>query len=138
MTKRNFNKLESCLEVHVHAVSGARWYNVTYRIRHNSAIEVAHYLNRDDPHGLTKYVTGFVHSVTSDNAEMSYGCSYSRESGISFDVRWQRDAYTSTKEIIRRAKMLGRVLQSALERKLRQMRAAYPEIDYRATFEPGA
>lgn len=138
MTKRNFNNLTSSLEVYVHAVSGARRYNVTYRIHHDNAIEVAHYLNRDDPHGLTKYVTGFVHNVSSGNADMSYGCSYSRESGIGFDTTWVRDEYTSTKEIIRRAKMLGRVLQSALERKLRQMQAAYPEIDYRATFEPGA
>ena len=138
MTKQGFNKLTSSLEVYVHAISGARRYNVTYRIRHDKAIEIAHYLNRDDPYGLTKYVTGFVKQVSDERAEMSHGCSYGREGGIGFDTAWVRDEYTSTKEIIRRAKMLGRVLQSALERKLRQMHAAYPEIDYRATFEPGA
>ena len=138
MTKRGFNKLTSSLEVHVHAIYGARLYNVTYRIKHPQVVELSQYVNRDNALALSEFVEGFVHNVTSGNAELSYGCSYSRESGIGFDVRWQRDAHTSTKEIIHRAKMLGRVLQSALERKLRQMQAAYPEIDYRATFEPGA
>lgn len=138
MTNQGFNKLTSSLEVHVHAIGGARRYNVTYRIRHDKAIEIAHYLNRDDPHGLTKYVTGFVKQVSDERAEMSYGCSYSRESGISFDTTWVREEYTSRKDVINSARLVGRVLQSALERKLRQMQAAYPEIDYRTTFEPGA
>ena len=138
MTKRNFNKLTSSLEVYVHAICGARLYSVTYRIKHPQIVELSQYITRDNALALSEFVEGFVKNVSSGNADMSYGCSYSRESGISFDTAWMRDEYTSTKEIIRRAKMLGRVLQSALERKLRQMQAAYPEIDYRTTFEPGA
>ena len=138
MTKRNFSNLESSLEVYVHAVSGARRYNVTYRIKHPQVVELSQHITRDNALALSEFVEGFVKNVSNGNAEMRYGCSYSRESGIGFDTTWVREEYTSTKEIIRRAKMLGRVLQSALERKLRQMQAAYPEIDYRATFEPGA
>ena len=138
MTKQGFNKLTSSLEVYVSAVSGARRYNVTYRINHPQAVELSQHITRDNALALSEFVEGFVKNVSSGNADMSYGCSYSRESGIGFDTTWVREEYTSTKEITRRAKMLGRVLQSALERKLRQMQAAYPEIDYRATFEPGA
>ena len=136
MTKQGFNKLTSSLEVYVHAISGARRYNVTYRIKHPQAVELSQHITRDNALALSEFVEGFVKQVSDGRAEMRYGCSYSREGGIGFDTTWVREEYTSTKEIIRRAKMLGRVLQSALERKLRQMQAAYPEIDYRATFEP--
>lgn len=138
MTKRNFNNLTSTLEVYVHAVSGARRYNVTYRIKHPQAVELSQHITRDSALALSEFVEGFVKQVSDGRSELSCGCSYSREGGISVGTTWTRDEYTSTKEITRRAKMLGRVLQSALERKLRQMQVAYPEIDYRATFEPGA
>lgn len=138
MTKRNFSNLESSLEVYVHAISGARRYNVTYRIKHPQAVELSQYFARDNALALSEFVEGFVKQVSDGRAEMSYGCSYSREGGISFDTTWVREEYTSRKEVIHLAKLVGRTIQTALERKMRQMHAAYPEIDYRATFEPGA
>ena len=138
MTKRDFSGLESGLEIVVHAISGARRYNVTYRIRHPQVMELSQYFTRDNALALSEFVEGFVKQVSNGKADMSYGCSYSRENGIGFDTTWVREEHTSRKEVIHRAKLVGRVVQTALQRKLRQMRAAYPEIEYRATFEPGA
>ena len=138
MTKRNFNNLESSLEIVVHAVAGARKYNVTYRIKHPQALELSSYITRDNALVLSELVESFVKQVSDGRVDMSYGCSYSCENGIGFDITWVRDEYMSRKEVIHLAKLVGRTVQTALERKLRQMHAAYPEIDYRATFEPGA
>ena len=138
MTNRDFSGLESSLEIVVHAISGARRYNVTYRIKHPQAVELSQYLTRDNALALSEFVESFVQEGSNGRADMSYGCSYSREGGIGFDTIWVRDEYTSRKEVIHLAKLVGRTIQTALERKLRQMQAAYPEIDYRATFEPGA
>ena len=138
MTKRDFSNLESSLEIVVYAVAGARRYNVTYRIKHHQGMELAWHMTADSSNALTEYVAGFVKQASNGKADLSYGCSYGRENGIGFDTTWVRDEYTSRKEVIHLAKLVGRVVQTALERKLRQMRAAYSEIEYRVTFEPGA
>ena len=138
MTRRDFNGLESGLEIVVQATVGARRYNVTYRIKHPQTVELSQYITRDNARALSEFVEGFVRQVSNGRADMSYGCSYSREGGIGFDTTWTREEHTSRKEVIHLAKLVGRTVQTALQRKLRQMRAAYPELEYRATFEPGA
>lgn len=138
MTKRDFSNLESSLEIVVHAISGARQYNVTYRIKHPQIMELCWYMTRDNALALSEFVESFVQEGSNGKADMSYGCSYSREGGIGFDTTWVREEHTSRKEVIHLAKLVGRIVQTALERKMRQMRAAYPEIEYRVTFEPGA
>lgn len=138
MTKQGFNKLTSSLEVHVYAASGAQRYNVTYRIKHPQAVELSQYLGRDNAFALSELVEGSVKQASDKKAEMSNGCSYSREGGISFGTTWVRYEYTSRKDVINSARSVGRVVQMALEHKLRQMQAAYPEIEFRVVFEPGA
>ena len=138
MTKRGFNRLTSSLEIVVQAIAGARKYNVTYRIKHPQVVELSQHITRDNALTLSEFVEGFVKQVSDGRADMSYGCSYSCESGIGFDTTWVRDEYTSRKEVIHLAKLVGRTVQTALERKLRQMQVAYPAIEYRVMLEPDA